>query len=746
MKPNFALDLSPDGIRLFHRGTPDWRLVGEARLQEAALADQIGWLRATALALAPEGISTKLILPASEVLYVEIPAPGPDAASRRRQIRAALAGMTPYAVEDLAFDWSGEGPVVQVAVVARETLEEAEAFAADHRFAPLCFVAVPPEGRFAGEPCFAQTRVATALLPSGERVERDDRPIYAPPAHAAAPDPEAPGPQAPEPEVPPAPGPDLPGGPEPEVPDTPPQPEIPEPTPPSPDLPEPELPGRPGEVPPDAPDEVPPAGPVESPPEAPVEVPDSLPPGPEPMPPVMAGDRPAAPRRDRAAGLRRGRAPSPEAAAATLAPVEPPHRPGARRALKLTGGLVAVLLLVWLLAGLLPSKISAWFDDGAGATEVALAAAPLPGFAAPAAAAVMPAPPPRPEAAAAREAAVAPVYAIAPAARPVSEPGRPIRPAARAPGPEEALRQALAAAQAPVYRGGTPALALLESRPARPARSADMLLASLETVRPPRRPGPAAPIAASPTLRPAPTAVAALAPDRPRARPGSAPVAAAPAPAAASAEPARLSARPAPPRPASVLRMAEAESPPVASAVARPRARPRDFSAAVDAALASVAPPPPAPAVAAPAPAPVVMAAVAPVRVAPAAPAPAALPPAVAARPAAPTLGTTFTRRAVEPEAEEELESAPIAPAIPTRANVAKQATLAGAINLRKVNLIGVYGTSSNRRALVRLSNGKMQRVKVGDRLDGGQVAAIGEREIRYIKSGRALLLSLPST
>ncbi|MGR3505213.1 MAG: hypothetical protein ACU0B7_05020 [Paracoccaceae bacterium] len=84
------------------------------------------------------------------------------------------------------------------------------------------------------------------------------------------------------------------------------------------------------------------------------------------------------------------------------------------------------------------------------------------------------------------------------------------------------------------------------------------------------------------------------------------------------------------------------------------------------------------------------------------------------------------------------------APQIPSSASVAQQATVRGAINLRQVNLIGVYGQPSNRRALVRLSNGRYQKVQVGDRLDGGQVRAIGESELSYVKGNRAIVLTMP--
>lgn len=86
-----------------------------------------------------------------------------------------------------------------------------------------------------------------------------------------------------------------------------------------------------------------------------------------------------------------------------------------------------------------------------------------------------------------------------------------------------------------------------------------------------------------------------------------------------------------------------------------------------------------------------------------------------------------------------------VSPAVPSSASVARSATVRNAINLGKINLIGVYGTPNNRRALVRLSNGKYQKVQVGDRLDGGRVSAIGDSELRYTKGSRNLTLQMPS-
>ncbi|SLN44099.1 hypothetical protein ROJ8625_02198 [Roseivivax jejudonensis] len=85
-----------------------------------------------------------------------------------------------------------------------------------------------------------------------------------------------------------------------------------------------------------------------------------------------------------------------------------------------------------------------------------------------------------------------------------------------------------------------------------------------------------------------------------------------------------------------------------------------------------------------------------------------------------------------------------VSPSAPSNASVTQQATVRNALNLRSVNLIGVYGQPSNRRALVRLANGRYEKVKVGDRIDGGRVAAIGDSELRYVKGGRNLTLEMP--
>ncbi len=82
--------------------------------------------------------------------------------------------------------------------------------------------------------------------------------------------------------------------------------------------------------------------------------------------------------------------------------------------------------------------------------------------------------------------------------------------------------------------------------------------------------------------------------------------------------------------------------------------------------------------------------------------------------------------------------------AIPSTASVSRQATIENAIPLNKINLVGVYGVPSDRRALIRLSNGRYVKVKVGDRVDGGTVAQISDSELVYRKGSRNFSLALP--
>ena len=213
MKPDFALSLSVEGIALLHRAPDGWRTAGEVPLDDPDLGAALAELRAKAEQLAPRGFTTKLIIPNDQIRYLAIDTGNVPAEDRFELGAAALDGATPYAVEDLAFDIAEDGPVTHVAAVANETLDEAEAFATEHNFNPVSFVAAPNGMGYPSEPFFGLTSQAAGWTGPGA-VEPDiDAIDIVGPAIYPAPEPEP----APEPKLEPNPDPEAEPKPEPEA-------------------------------------------------------------------------------------------------------------------------------------------------------------------------------------------------------------------------------------------------------------------------------------------------------------------------------------------------------------------------------------------------------------------------------------------------------------------------------------------------------------------------------------------------
>ncbi|MDO5704988.1 MAG: hypothetical protein Q4G49_07935, partial [Paracoccus sp. (in: a-proteobacteria)] len=89
------------------------------------------------------------------------------------------------------------------------------------------------------------------------------------------------------------------------------------------------------------------------------------------------------------------------------------------------------------------------------------------------------------------------------------------------------------------------------------------------------------------------------------------------------------------------------------------------------------------------------------------------------------------------PEAENEPEVAAPARGGNTPTNVASAATVKGGITLNRTQIIGTIGAGRGSRALVRLSNGRVITLRIGDRINNGTITAIGDGKITYNRNGR---------
>ncbi|MEM7091016.1 MAG: hypothetical protein AAF496_15755 [Pseudomonadota bacterium] len=176
MKPAFALSFSASGISLEHHSDDEWFSIGTVPLDAPDLSDRVKELRDNAFALEND-LSCAIILPDDQIRYLSVPTAGLSVESTAEKVHDAVAAATPYALSELSFDTAGDGDVTYVAAVALQTLQEAQAFAAEYGFVPVRFGASPSSTDFPGSPEFD-------LAPRTDEVP----PVPAAPTSDAAPD------------------------------------------------------------------------------------------------------------------------------------------------------------------------------------------------------------------------------------------------------------------------------------------------------------------------------------------------------------------------------------------------------------------------------------------------------------------------------------------------------------------------------------------------------------------------------
>ena len=796
MKPEFALALSSDGISLFHRASDGWRVVGEISLAVGDLGAALADLRAKTGRDAP--LPCKVILPEDQIRYLTVHSDGLNRADRAQAIADQLDAATPYALEDLAFDQSVQGEVTHVAAVARDTLDEAQGFCLEYGFAPLGYVAAPSGLGYQGEPFFGRSPqdrsgrqgwpqdvvhpVGPARMPlASPAADPEDTPPQTKPAavdttpdtgsaqaQPAPPDPETP---SPAPQTAPSPGfasrrkrpapvvaeKDL----TPKGKQTPVTTPVAQPDPPKVD-----------------------AGfaskrktPVAAPAEATLEVPDDLSfRTPSAKAPGTLPDRPSKPAGKKGAPAKRPDAPG-------TASVKTARKPklksngktkaesdrmtvfGAREEQRIGGkpkflGLALTAILLLFLAAV-AAWASLFLDDGISGlfgrpSDTAVAQAP-------------PDPEPDPQDHVPATPARLP-NALDPSSLPsLSDTDTAVLDALGTPQTAAASPEATDLDQKATYAAtgiwpvaptapDTPFLIdlddlyvaaidhtdLSQDAVALPQLAALQTDLGLNTVTSPAAAGAAAPVEGDGLVAPTPTG--ALTPDgilvflgRPDIVPPPTPVRFETAPETEQVQQTYLAAlrprlrpqdlsernqranlggksldelarlRPRA-RPKTAKQIAEEDETPTAQAVVvsrLPKARPRNFDKLV----------------------------------AKAKPRPTATAAAVASASTADVTGTPGNGRT----GGTSVSGGAVKPAAPSPASVARQATLQNAINMQRLNLIGVHGTPSNRSALIRLPSGRLKKVKVGDRVDGGQVIAIGDSDLRYQKGSRVMTLKIPS-
>ncbi|MTH64658.1 hypothetical protein [Paracoccus shanxieyensis] len=167
----YALSFSGEAVHLQQRPVAaqgegarhslGWRHLGSVDFDDPAFRDALSGLRRMALGEAGDASDGKagdgslpvtLVIPDDQILYTTLTVAG--SVDRQHAVGRALDGLTPYAIEELAFDWDGDGDTVRVAAVARQTLREARDFAAQYGFDGQSFCADPDGDLFPGQPVF----------------------------------------------------------------------------------------------------------------------------------------------------------------------------------------------------------------------------------------------------------------------------------------------------------------------------------------------------------------------------------------------------------------------------------------------------------------------------------------------------------------------------------------------------------------------------------------------------------------
>ncbi|WP_171211349.1 hypothetical protein [Ruegeria sp. HKCCA5426] len=81
-----------------------------------------------------------------------------------------------------------------------------------------------------------------------------------------------------------------------------------------------------------------------------------------------------------------------------------------------------------------------------------------------------------------------------------------------------------------------------------------------------------------------------------------------------------------------------------------------------------------------------------------------------------------------------------------SNATVKSAATQKGALKKNSVSLLGIFGSKTDMRALMRLSSGRVKEVKPGSRIASGTVVAIDDDGVMLRQSGQTKRIAIPGS
>lgn len=167
-KPNFALDLSNEGVALWHRSSGGgWSTLGAVPLAAEDFSEQLAALRDSAGKVTGRARRAVIRIPRSEVLLSKVRLGVFEGEAATRHAHKQIADMSPYELDEISFDLGEKsaGNMAPVGIVARQTLIEAESFAKANGFDPLYFTTQYAEKEFTREPRFYLTEVKAPAKP-----------------------------------------------------------------------------------------------------------------------------------------------------------------------------------------------------------------------------------------------------------------------------------------------------------------------------------------------------------------------------------------------------------------------------------------------------------------------------------------------------------------------------------------------------------------------------------------------------